>query len=326
MASGRLLGSGIGALNIRKFPFLEEMPVALRKARSYTHFMKTQLVITLFLALALSQQQSTAQQQKQPSQAVQSSPKSEPSINSLSLQSQPDIRQERTKGNHSHWYKCLWKPLYSNWPMAILGIVALCATFRTLRILKCQTKAAVDAAKATWISAEVQANTARAWVSIDQNEMADRIQDPYLSAPEELLLPGGRLPHCVYFVKNFGNTMARLRRIECELQIGASPSTPPNEKVFDQKEKAATLLIAPANSMAFEAKIFNNLLGTLTSQRIESIKKGGEFLWLCGRLDYEDVLQKKEHWTKFCYLWETRLNSPKPFWRIAGPKEYNDAS
>jgi hypothetical protein len=54
-----------------------------------------------------------------------------------------------------------------------------------------------------------------------------------------------------------------------------------------------------------------------------------QFLWLCGFLGYTDTFKRSNpsmHETRFCLIWETGTTSLKPFWRFAGPEEYNRAT
>jgi hypothetical protein len=110
-----------------------------------------------------------------------------------------------------------------------------------------------------------------------------------------------------------------------ELQIGTGRDKPPNPKVYETTDGFPIVMLAPSECRQMQALGF----GTFTDEAIANltIANNPKFLWLCGIIKYEDIFRraKRTHETKFCLLWEIFI-SPKPFWRIAGPPEYNDTN
>jgi hypothetical protein len=70
--------------------------------------------------------------------------------------------------------------------------------------------------------------------------------------------------------------------------------------------------------------------GMLTPQEIEEITvKRTRLLWLCGYLKYKDTFDRKDapvYETRICYRWVNNTDSPKPFWIMAGSREYSTAT
>lgn len=68
-------------------------------------------------------------------------------------------------------------------------------------------------------------------------------------------------------------------------------------------------------------------LGFIGQEDREKIITADKFLWLCGFIRYQDTFEHGkivvEYETRFCFIYETRTSAPKPFWRLAGPGEYN---
>ena len=70
--------------------------------------------------------------------------------------------------------------------------------------------------------------------------------------------------------------------------------------------------------------------GRVTPQEWDQIMvKKERFLWLCGYLRYKDTFRRDNapvYETKICYHWVNYSDSPKPFWIMGGPREYNKAT
>ncbi len=66
----------------------------------------------------------------------------------------------------SYWKEAFGPSNLSNWLLMLVGIGAVIAAFCTLEILKRQTKAAEDAAKAALLNAQVFINAERPWILV----------------------------------------------------------------------------------------------------------------------------------------------------------------
>ena len=264
----------------------------------------------------------------------------------------------------TYWEKVTAPEVFPNWILMGVGFFGTLAAFLTLKVIYNQARDARDqardaradsqkaieltqilaesartSAKAGEKIAEAAANNAeiarqntdsvmrreRAWILIEREISQDKIQDPYLPTVEQFMVEQ-RMPHCIFFYRNVGRTAAKIVGGKAELQLGKNPSVLPNASIYDMKDMFTFPdILPPGNSSADEAT-FRNLSGL---QDLIGIKEGIKFLWLCGIIKYVDTFERgseSEHETRFCYLWETRMNTPKPFWRIAGPTEYNKAT
>jgi hypothetical protein len=179
------------------------------------------------------------------------------------------------------------------------------------------------AAKANATAAQKTATAlmegSRPWLMIEKTQTQDRIDDPNLLTPEQMMVRQ-QLPHCIFFLKNYGNTMAKMTAWKYELQIGDDANTPPDMSVYDMRSLPNFVpdIVSGMASVAQEAR-FRTAPGP---QDFADITKGTKFLWLCGTVHYEDGFNQgdaSKHETVFCYLWETRMSTPKSFWSLGGP-------
>ena len=228
--------------------------------------------------------------------------------------------------------------------LAIVGIVGTCYALQTLRAIKTEVRTAVIALKHSASLAHaaqkvaegvlVNANIAkqhadavmqseRAWLLIRE----DKIQEPYLVPPV-----GARaelFSHCIFFLRNSGKTPALVVAERYEMQISNDWAAPP------QPERIYGLVIDPTRSPYIipqdesTPREANLVSGFITEPELERVNKRENLLWLCGFIRYRDVFERDNadlHETRFCYVWETRTNAPKPYWHPAGPDEYNKQS
>lgn len=176
------------------------------------------------------------------------------------------------------------------------------------------------------VSLEQLATAGRAWLLVKRTITQDQVQDPYLPSVEQMAFQQ-RVPNCIFTLKNYGKTPARVVALNYELQVGNSPDTNPDPSVYEMTNLPTLTpdLIPQDTSAAQEARF-----KTIPSQQdITDIQRGTKFLWLCGTIWYEDVFGRGEaskHKTVFCYLWEARTTLPSPVWIVAGPGKYTDAT
>jgi hypothetical protein len=219
----------------------------------------------------------------------------------------------------SVWRKAVAPESWPNWLLVGVGIVG---TWFALRSLKVGEKAA----KAAELNAQAVIDAERAWLLIPQ----DKIQAPYITPWDQESVQPLRLTHCIFWIRNGGKTPALVLMEKYEMQIGDSRATPPSpDRVYGVTSKMFNpYLITPEETSPRESGL---MTGLISPSELRLIKKDKtSFLWLCGFIRYGDVFnatkEGAEHETRFCYLWETHMNTPEPFWHVAGPTEYNKAT
>lgn len=220
------------------------------------------------------------------------------------------------------WREAFCPSTWANWALVIVGTGATIAALMTLRVIKRQ--AVSMRRQTTHLRNSVEAAIAenRPWLLIGP----DGIQKPYLEAVEENMVE--RMTHCIFFTKNYGKTPGKIFASKAEMQIGDSPIEPPDASVYDMKGAIHNLITFPPGEAVASQAILAPL-GFIKLEDRNRIVNKSKFLWLCGFLRYRDTFERKdapEHETRFCYLYETRLNSPEPFWILAGSSEFNRAT
>jgi hypothetical protein len=184
------------------------------------------------------------------------------------------------------------------------------------------TREAADAAKESARAATASANAIitenRPWLLFQR----DRVQEPFLVPMEAM---PQRLSHCIVFIQNYGKTPAKLIYLRTELQLGNSPAEPPNPQFFRVAVTSGIPEIIPQGESApFEARLEPQ--GMVSARDLQEINTNkSKFVWLCGLIRYYDTFERigsVPYETAFCYVWETRLNTPKPLWRMAGSAQY----
>ena len=213
------------------------------------------------------------------------------------------------------------KPDYATWgfslALVVVGAFQVWLLFGTMR-------ATADNASAAKLSAEALIRSERARL------LVDNIHDPYLVPIEGTPIHDQRLSHCFLFVKNFGKGPATVVAVRFELQISDRLTAPPYLQLYDLKPNSPTVtpfVVPQGESWPAEAQLMPSGRFITPSELAEVPGKPSLF-WLCGMIRYYDVFERKddEHETCLCYLWETRLNTPKPIWRRAGPATFNKST
>lgn len=213
-----------------------------------------------------------------------------------------------------HWLHVIFAPLGTNWPLIAVAIWGILVARGTLKTIERQTKATEDNVKAL-IASE------RGWL------LMGKIEEPFLE-PIEKMGVNQRASHCIFYLKNAGKTPVRMVAGRVELQISERPTHPPNNRVYEAKSEIPRDVLAPGEPIPAEARFSDNIF--ISTEDSEAIESKSKFLWLCGIFWYRDTLQGEDaepHETRFSWLYETRLNSPKPFWK-PWPlrREYNECT
>lgn len=191
-----------------------------------------------------------------------------------------------------------------------------------LIVLICQTRLTSISANAAKTSADALIREQRAWLFIDEVKQPVLVPPP---DPGDLHLP--RLLCCCFSFKNIGKTPAKLTAWKSELQIGESRDRPDEKTGFDVGNEVFCPSMIPPGEVMPEPEDARLSSPITALQLSDIIAQKTKFLWLCGVFKYEDVLrQGVMHETRFCYLYDTSLNTNTPLWRIAGPREYNEAT
>jgi hypothetical protein len=222
--------------------------------------------------------------------------------------------QENTGKLAKYTYELVW-----------VGVLQGIVLFGTLLAIKHEAKIAKDIAAAAAKNAAALMLGDRAWVLIQKTTSRDRIQSPYLPTAEQMM-SDNRLPHCIFYLKNYGKTPAKMIAWKYELQIGDSPNAPPDITVYNMTNNMPVFtpdMLPQASSIAQQVS-FRTWSGP---QEFVDVHERRKFLWLCGTVQYFDTFERgegSEHETVFCYLWELRMNVPG--WISAGPREYHKAT
>jgi|GEM_PF-3373579 len=210
---------------------------------------------------------------------------------------------------------------WSNWALVVVGALTGCAVMMQARESAKATKVMGDSLKVT-----VAEN--RPWLLPQMGEGSDRIQEPFLKPVGTMPQEEMRLSHCIFYLKNYGKTPAKALSLKAELRIGGNSSEPPSSDIYEIGKLRFNPYVFPQGEpLAQCAELSPG--GFVTEVELDDINKGVRFLWLRGIIRYRHTIDAEtvpDYETRFCYLWETRLNSPKPSWRLAGPPEGNSAT
>jgi len=235
------------------------------------------------------------------------------------------------EAKQSGWREKLISPVVSNWPLIAVAIWGILVARSTLHAIKWQAEETANATKAMRDSLEVTVAENRPWLLPHLQEGKDRIQEPYLKPVGSVPQAELRFSHCVFFFKNYGQTPAKALMLRAELRIGDNPTEPPSSDIYDVTEVKFNPFIFPqGEAVPHSAQLTPDAF--ITDRELDDITNGIRFLWLQGIVRYRHTIETEtlsdapDFETKFCYVWETRLNTPKPIWRLAGPAGTNTAT
>jgi hypothetical protein len=231
------------------------------------------------------------------------------------------------KNNSKNYLSRLFSP--ENLPsvgLFIAGVLGIIVAIATLKILRRQTKAAEDSATAARLNAEAVINSERPWILMDWERNGPKIGPPYLVPIEDRA--DALAPHCLFSMKNFGKTPAKVLSGKATLKIGESPTEPPEIDIDNLDSRTETMFMFPqGDTRVGEARLPAMFIN---KNDRDAIDKGIKYLWLCGIIRYVDTFVRKDktepYVTTLCYLWETRTSAAHPFWQLAGPLAYNRAT
>jgi hypothetical protein len=181
-----------------------------------------------------------------------------------------------------------------------------------------------ESADAALSNAKAAIASERPWLLIEK----DNIQEPHLNPIDTQ--PSGESHHsyCEFYVRNYGRTPARVLSEKAELQISNNPSKPNDPDVFNVDWSRKNIFMLPQGERIV-AKAPVPPLGYVKSEELREIRSKQKFIWLCGYVRYSDTFDRNgiaEYETKFCYLWDSDVENPRPHWRLAGPPEYSTAT
>jgi hypothetical protein len=158
-----------------------------------------------------------------------------------------------------------------------------------------------------------------------------KIENPHLTPAVEVPHSEQRITHCYVWTQNFGKTPAMVTTLWGRMLIGDSPIAPPrdlNIEIATTSPIPEPYVFPPAKPLPAEAQLSPE--GFISPQvRDDILKRKVKYLWVCGFVKYRNTFEgtrSPNYETRFCHLYETRTNSPEPFWTPAGPPEYNRAT
>jgi hypothetical protein len=274
-------------------------------------------ILSVFVYPLQAKAQTPASQEKQQGAGEQPQPPpAVPTATSPDQQKSTDS-QGQSKHEQSYWNKAFAPEMFSNWILVLVGLAGIGAAICTLKIIARQTKATEDN-----VSALI--NSERPWLLL-QNDSEKSIQRPYLIPVETNM--GDRFTHCIFWMKNYGRTPGCVFASKAELQIGDNPTQPPDLSVYEMIRAEHNAIPVPPDQQIPSQAILTT--GFIKADDVAHVEHGGKYLWLCGFIKYRDTFERTrspEYETRFCWLYENRFNTPEPFWKPAGPSEYNRAT
>lgn len=266
--------------------------------------------------------------------------------------SQEDVKTKKFRNwlhERKEWF---WPPDWSNWALAIVAIIGICVTVKTLkaiqrqalimirqsrimqrqaRTMERQTDATIVAAKAARDNAQAVLDSERPWLFIPTKDEFSEIESPLLvpRRPGEI-----RISFCQFWIKNFGRTPARVIEQKIRLVLGRETETIPDAAIYKSQDATAENYSFPPGERIAVQAAFSPGSG-ITPQELDEITNKRRFVWLCGYFKYTDTFARENspvYESRVCYRWVydsiSVLDSDirKSFWVAAGPREYNRAT
>jgi len=206
------------------------------------------------------------------------------------------------------------------------GLVLTIGTLVLAIIAWIQARAARVSADVAQVQAQALIGENRPWLLMELGELKPRIEDPFLEPVGTMAQGEERFSNCVFFVRNYGKTPGKVLKVQAELRTGESSSEAPSSEI----EEIATRYnpgIFPQNASL--AQVAELATGIVSLMELGDINASNRFLWLRGLIRYRHTVEAigtQDYMTRFSYVWETRMNTPKPYWRLAGRSESNTAA
>jgi hypothetical protein len=230
----------------------------------------------------------------------------------VSIYQRASTQQAITAACEPHGYLCRLFGA-TNLPsvlLVLIGIGGVWAAIRTLRAIEKQVDALIA--------------SERPWLLL----VKENIGEPYLNPIETQPAGDLHLSYCNFSFKNYGRTPAKIVTEKAELQISNNPGKPNDLKIYEADYARDNPAIVPQGGI-INARAGIAVLGYISSTEYAAINNKKAFLWLCGFIRYRDTFDRVgvvEYETRFCYLWDSNMENPRPEWRLAGPSEYNRAN
>lgn len=214
----------------------------------------------------------------------------------------------------------------AEWAMFWVTLFGIVLGLGTLIVLICQTRATADAARvakhsarAAWLNAKAIVNAERPWI--------------VPSLERDVLVPGMRIrdssgaakvaahPDVEFqlVLKNVGRTPAHILSVvaaQAFTQRGEDLPDIPKfgpEPPFNQQR-----ILSPGEPMTLEPWAFQSRVVLMDGKWDQVIVEPTRWWWFYGRARYKNVLDGREHETRFCYLYIPDLSD----FVIAGPPDY----
>jgi hypothetical protein len=299
--------------------------------------------LVFWLLVALVSQDKLTEQRKptpQKNSAQSAAPASPPIAKKADVERAPaqpkePIVQQNSQDTSTHdgsvLHKAFAPDTWPTWALVLVGAVAAYIAIRTLKAIEHEAEiggeiaaAARDNAVAAKTNALALIVENRPWLLIDKLEV------PYLTPAVEVPPEEQRFSHCFVMTKNHGKTPAKVITVWARMQIGDNPMKPPMElsvQISQTPPVPEPYIFPPGEVKAAEATLWSGFISG--QDRDAVLVNKTKYLWLFGFVKYLDTFEREQHAeyeTRFCFLYETRLNAPKPFWTPAGPPEYNTAT
>ena len=267
--------------------------------------------ITCILVVGIFITSDQGQQKQTQAKDVQRAGEQAPSNPTLATKSAPAEERRTTYRKTKDYLKRAFGPEYiAAWLLVVAAGIGLRATFRTLSVLRDQTTAARDSAKAARLNAQAIIDSERPWlvVTVEKNEM----------------MPGAG--NFFFRVTNKGRTPASFVSGDFCHAFKERPDQLPAPPDYDCP------FIAPSRSFLAQGEHFDiqvtldpsnvgiNPMNILKTHYLKSDSAPLEKLVFYGRVVYEDTLSKDTHKTGWCFVF---FADGLRFVRT-GPAGYND--
>lgn len=217
-------------------------------------------------------------------------------------------------------------PFWSNWALVLITGFAVWYAKRTLDDLKEQTqltKTAADAAKisadAAKLNAQAIINSERAWISgiVAETDRVDLFGHP------------AHIPICEIGIRNAGRTPGKIITLCFRFEkIGDLAELPP-EPYFgiDSIRGLGGHIVFPEETAVW-VNIEIEGEQPLSAQERAAVKEQTLFLLCWGEINYEDVITKQPHVSRFCYRYGFKTSGRQSGFEtwFAAPPPYREAT
>jgi hypothetical protein len=253
--------------------------------------------------------------QQAPTQQKSNETQSLPSV----TQAQPPAKHDEGKSEQQTPECPLPKwtdPFWPNWALVVVTVLAVWAAFGTLADLREQTGAArtsADAAKksadAAFLNAQAVINAERAWIIGIAAEETGNVQ---------LFGPPAHVPKCEVGIKNSGRTPGKIITICYKFEKISSFSDLAPEPYFgidSIKGLGSQIVVSGDTPLWITIEIEGGK--PLAAHERHAVRDKKLYLVCWGEINYEDVITKEPHMTRFCYFYTHGQPSRKDAFQTA---------